>query len=211
MNNLGPSRNSSNPDEVTKVTDELGGSGTRPNGMISAERVSPSGPDTPPQRPTYTQASPMYHSRWTRYWIEVRLLQPPSAFTEWSRTYLNGASVNPNPGDAQGRWHMVSLWSADEGRDVHRLLYRVPFNWKGRLRDERLTSICFDLQMNSSKSGLIGPLVGYVKNVVSCCATTSCPAILNPTPSCSKDRDADSRQYASGVRNAHGLWMCERR
>ena len=165
MNNLGPSTNSPNPDEVSKVTDEIG-SGVRANGMISTERVTPSGPDTPPQRPTYAEAYPQYHSRWTRFWIELKLLQPPSAFTEWSSTYLKGAPLNGNPGDPQGRWHMASLWSADEGRDVHRLLYRIPLNWKAEIEGRTHHVTRFDLQMNSSKSGLTGPLVGYVRNVV---------------------------------------------
>jgi hypothetical protein len=165
MHNLGPSRGSADPDEVAKVTDEIG-PGFRANGMAFSERVTPSGPGTPAQRPSYAEAYPQYHSRWTRFWIEIRLLQPPSAFTDWSDAYLGGGPLNSNNGDPQGRWHMVSLWSADENRDVQRLLYRVPMNWKSEIPAREPYPTLFIFEMNSSKKGLAGPLIGYGRNVV---------------------------------------------
>lgn len=165
MHNLDPSFSSPDPNEVAKVTDEIGG-GLRANGIVTTERVTPSGPGTPPQRPTYREAYAQYHSRWTRYWIEIRLAQSPSAFTDWSDAYLGGAPLGGNAQDAQGRWHMVSLWSADENRDVQRLLYRVPVNWVGAAQQRDPYISRFEFQMNSSKRGLTGPLIGYARNVV---------------------------------------------
>jgi hypothetical protein len=156
---------------VTKVSDEFG-PGTLANAMTRGERVSPSGPGTPSQYPSQTY--PQYHGRWVRYWLEVKLLQPPSAFTDWSAAYCNptvctgngGREIGPNPGEPQGRWHMVSLWTADEQRGVQRLLYKVPMNWKSELgRGPHLTR--FDFEVNTSQStGFIGPFVGYGRNVV---------------------------------------------
>jgi hypothetical protein len=148
--------------EVAKTSDEFR-SGPRAEGMVRSEKVSPAGPGTPSQYPH--ESYPQYDSRWTRYWIEVKLLQPPSAFKEWSSAYLNGAPLPGNADDPEGRWHMVSLWSADEQRPAQRLLYRVPMNWQAPKWDPRLST--FRFEMNSSQSeGFIGPWIGYGRNVV---------------------------------------------
>jgi hypothetical protein len=161
MTNLSQAGGDAN--EVTKTSDEFR-PGTRADGMIRNEKVLPSGPGTPTQYPNETY--PQYHSRWTRYWVEVKLLQPPSAFREWSDAYLGGAPLRGNSDDPSGRWHMVSLWSADENRNAQRLLYRVPMNWDAATGRQPHVSM-FRFEMNSSQeTGFIGPFVGYGRNVV---------------------------------------------
>jgi hypothetical protein len=147
--------------EVANTSDEFR-SGLRALGMVRSEKVSPAGPGTPSQYPDQTYAQ--FHSRWTRYWVEVKLLQPPSAFKEWSNAYLGGAPLPNNTDDPEGRWHMVSLWSADEHRPAQRLLYRIPMNWQASKWEPRVNM--FKFEMNSSQAeGFVGPWVGYGRNV----------------------------------------------
>jgi hypothetical protein len=106
----------------------------------------------------------VHHSKWTRYWVEIKLAQPPSAFTEWNARY--GVTVQPNPIDPDGRWLMVSQWIADEHREPTRIMYRVPMSWGGDWpTPPRIAR--FDIEMNTSEAdGFVGPWIGYARNVV---------------------------------------------
>lgn len=141
--------------------------GTLADGAIQREPWTPSGPGTPDQRNKSGSQYPQLHSVWTRYWIEIKMLQPPSAFTEWSQTYLNGAPLGPNLNDPEGRWHMVSLWMADEKRDARRLLYRVPINYDGNAGwNPWISRFRFELNTSQPANSLTGPLIGYARNMV---------------------------------------------
>ena len=155
-----------NPGEVTKVSDEFR-SGSLAEGMQRGSPWTPGGPETPDQR---NRSGSQYFQKsgtWTRYWVEVNMLQPPSAFSDWSKEYLGGRTLSPNPGDPEGRWHMVSLWTADENRPPHRLLYRVPIDWNSGLGWKPHVSL-FRFELNTSQPplSLKGPFIGYGRNVV---------------------------------------------
>lgn len=153
---------------VAVVTDEFSaGHGVEPgplapNGMLNSERVIPSGPGTPYSQASYATALPLYQARWNRYWVEIRPAQPHTAFTDWNAAY--GVTLQPNPNDPQGRWHMVSVWIADEQRAPIRSLYRVPVGWNSA-RGWRPHISLFRFEMNSSKTGFVGPFIGYGRNV----------------------------------------------
>lgn len=142
-------------------------SGTLADGVLKRGPFTPAGPGTPDQTNNSGSQYPQHHSVWTRYWIEVKMLQPPSAFREWSDEYLGGAPLGANPDDPEGRWHMVSLWMADENRAPRRLIYRAPLNWNAALGwDPRLTLFRFEMNTSQSADSLDGPLVGYARNTV---------------------------------------------
>jgi hypothetical protein len=61
---------------------------------------------------------------------------------------------------------MISMWTADENRPVRRLLYRVPINWNGVLWDPIVDMFKFEMNTSQPPGSLIGPLVGYGRNVV---------------------------------------------
>lgn len=154
--------------EVSKVSDEFRGKAPA-EGVLTKSPWTPAGPGTPDQRPlkSNTTQYPQYHSRWTRYWIEVNMLQPPYAFTDWNQTYLDGRVLGPNPDDPEGRWHMVSLFSADEVRGVQRLLYRVPVDYGGLNKwAPWITTFRLELNTSQPRDSLTGPLIGYARNVV---------------------------------------------
>jgi hypothetical protein len=155
-----------NSGEVAKVSDELR-SGVLADGMVVRSPWTPAGAGAADQRNRSGSQYHQKHGTWTRYWIEVNMLQPPSAFTDWSQAYLGGRTLGANPEDPEGRWHMVSLWSADEDRPARRLLYRVPINWNAGLGWEPHVSM-FRFEMNTSQPplSLTGPLIGYGRNVV---------------------------------------------
>ena len=147
---------------IGAVWDSIRHPGGAPNGMIQREPWTPAGEGAPDQRNGSGEQVRIYANRWMRYWMEIKLFQPHTSFTEWNR--VTGTTLQPNASDGQGRWHMVSLWMADEQQSVKRLLYRIPMNWMSGW-----TPIFnrFDFEMNSSQStGFIGPWIGYGRNVV---------------------------------------------
>jgi hypothetical protein len=149
------------PTEAAKVWDSFWGD-PLPNGAIQREPWHPTGLGAPDQRNKSGEQVAVFHGRWTRYWVEIKLLQPPEAFTDWKTA--TGATVQPNANDPEGRWHMVSQWVADEGRDPQRVLYRIPVSFNANT-SSRISR--FDFEMNTSQgSGFIGPWVGYGRNVV---------------------------------------------
>lgn len=152
--------------EVGKASDEFR-SGVLADGVVQRSPFYPTGMGAVDSRRSSGGEYGQRHSVWSRYWIEIRFLRPPSEFTEWSSAHLGGRPLGPNPEDPQGRWHMVSLWMADETRNAQRLLYRVPINWNSALNWEP-TAITFRFEMNTSQDplSLIGPLIGYGRNVV---------------------------------------------
>jgi hypothetical protein len=152
--------------QVGMANDQFG-SGGLADGVIKRGPWTPAGPGTPDQTNKSGSQHPQHHSVWTRYWIEVKMLQPPSAFTEWSDEYLGGAPLGANPDDPEGRWHMVSLWMADENRAPRRLLYRVPINWNAAQGWEpQLTLFRFEMNTSQPPDSLVGPLIGYGRNTV---------------------------------------------
>lgn len=106
-----------------------------------------------------TKTYPLKHSVWSRFWIEMQMAQPSSAFTSWSSfigTPLTG-----------GPYHMMSAWVADENRDPVRILYQVP--WP--IRDPYLPDFYFEFNTSGhpssagSPSGQSGDIIGYARNV----------------------------------------------
>jgi hypothetical protein len=128
-----------------------------PRGVVDREPYSPPGVGATGGR-TFT----LYPSRWTRYWIEIRLFQPPEAFAEWSSEVLGGEPLPPNSADPQGRWHMVSMWIADEEQGPVRTLFRAP--WV--VTRSQIGSFEFEFNTSAKPPAQTGPLVGYGRNVV---------------------------------------------
>jgi hypothetical protein len=151
--------------------DQAVGTGYTPDGEVGDGFYSPTGVGAHTAR-TYQYR----HSEWQRIWLEIKFYQAPSAFTEWNAAFCSnpanpclggtpaGTEIGGNPGDdtdgdgtvevsaGEGRWHMITIWAASEGRDPEKLLYRVPIAWvsEGIAR--------FDFELNSSSSiGLLGP------------------------------------------------------
>jgi hypothetical protein len=164
MESPAPAFNSGDPTAVFKHSDEMradhsyGG----PEGLTEFRAgIVPSGANTPLQYPGQQQRHTNYHSRWIRYWVEIRQGVPHTDFTDWNTLTGQTLTANPYP-DRGGLWFMMSLWIADEFNDAQRVVWRVPMNngaaqaeqWVGRVRFE------FD----SSKTGWIGPAYGYVRN-----------------------------------------------
>ena len=81
--------------------------------QVSAGSVPDAGQGTVPYN-----TQPLHHSMWTRYWIEIRMNQPHTAFTTW---------VNKYGSIPAGTYHMVSVWVADEGHDAVRQVFQAPF------------------------------------------------------------------------------------
>jgi hypothetical protein len=117
----------------------------------------------------------LHHSVWTRFWVEIKAFQSPASFVEWNSAYCKpgtgnnpcsgagGTQIGPNPEDPAGRWHMASVWAADENRNPVTIMFRAPLAWTGDGRIER-----FDFEFNTSEEPVAqtGPLVGYGRNVV---------------------------------------------
>jgi hypothetical protein len=147
-----------------------GGSGGHGDGVTSGKPFAPTGVGAQPANTFQLQ-----HSVWTRFWVEIQTFQPPSAFTEWNSTYCKpgttsnpcagtaGTQIGPNPDDPAGRWHMASVWIADQNRNPVAVMFRAPVGWTGDGRIER-----FDFEFNTSDEApaQAGPLVGYGRNVV---------------------------------------------
>jgi hypothetical protein len=175
---FGTATNEGAPGQVSNTTDEFrAGMGTDddndsanpmlPTGMTEyRDGLVPSGQGTPVQYPNLGSQTALnvYHSRWTRYWIEIKPCQAPSAFTDWSAAYLGGATLNSNPNDSLGRWHMLSVWIADEDRTPQRKVFRAPMNWNAQLQQPGINR--FRFEVNSSKTDFIGPFRAYARNLV---------------------------------------------
>lgn len=119
---------------------------------------NPTGQGTPGDR-TY----PWHYGVWTRYWVEIKPYQPPEAFTEWSDEYLGGATLNASTWDPLGRYHMTTVWIADENRDPIPVLYRVPMSF-----DQYSWITRFDLEFNNSDATPIpggGDWLGYARGI----------------------------------------------
>jgi hypothetical protein len=126
-----------------------------PPGVIDRDPYQPTGAGAVPFRSFAT-----HFNRWTRYWLEVRMNVPGSHFTDWSTSALGGKPLD-------GVWDMVTLWIADENREPVRVLYRVPA--ARRSIDTMIASfrLAWDTSTNNiNTSGLAGPVVAYVRNVV---------------------------------------------
>jgi hypothetical protein len=173
---------------VTTHTDELG-DGNLAQGMNWGECVSPAGEGVSYVQSIaavkgcrYETARPHAHSKWTRYIVEIRLLQAPSAFTSWNSTYCTGSvctgnggtEIAQNPQDdtdgdgtleaGEGRWHMISIWTWQEGEtSPTRIIYQAPFGWNPNKKSKIGR---FDFEMNSSKTGFEGPVIGYARNLM---------------------------------------------
>ncbi len=148
--------------DIGKIWDSMQTAGTYPAGLIRREPFTPSGEGAPDQRSGSGEQIGIQANTWMRYWLEIKMFQPPSAFVEWNR--VTGTTLQANGSDPQGRWHMASLWFADEKRNVQRVLYRVPVSWNS-LWDPNISR--FDFEMNTSQNtGFIGPWIGYGRNVV---------------------------------------------
>jgi hypothetical protein len=122
----------------------------------------------------------IHHSVWTRYWVEIKPHRPADEFTEWAAlvckpgqannpcTGAGGRQIAPNPEPVHaGRWHMVSVWIADENREPVPVLYRAPISWPLVRREyEGMTRFDFELNTSDKPIAAEGPLTGYGRNVV---------------------------------------------
>jgi hypothetical protein len=107
--------------------------------------------------------------------VEIKTFQSPDAFVEWNAsvckpgqssnpcTGAGGKQIGPNPADPLGRWHMASVWIADENRGPVPVLYRAPFGWTG---DGTIERFDFEFNVSDLPPAQTGPLVGYGRNVV---------------------------------------------
>lgn len=150
-----------------------------PAGLRTAEAFNPAGAGAPPQRPIGApQGLRTYKDRWTRYWVEIRLGLAYTSFTDWNaQNYCPGPPadppcsstgmnqpVQPNPQDASGRWNMISIWRADEGRDAERILFRVPVNFIVK-QSIAPTFTGFTFENNTSKRGAAGDFLFYARDL----------------------------------------------
>jgi hypothetical protein len=182
MNNMGPARdyNAANGTHIAQFnTDECNSpANVLAPGILRDERVQSTttgktdgagqtnkaglpGALTRRQYPVYTDAVAQYVGRWTRYWIEVRPMQPyDTAFTEWEA--FTGLSMT----DSTAGWWMWSKWQMDELDSApKRILYKVPINANAASWvTQHISRIRFTA--DSSKTGFIGPWVMYFRNFV---------------------------------------------
>jgi hypothetical protein len=99
---------------------------------------------------------PIYHSRWTRILWEVRM-NVDASDPDWD------CWKSVTGGDALwGKWHMVSMWVADETNDFKRALYKVPVYTQHANLD------VFDFEFNTSavSPAKTATWVYYVRNFV---------------------------------------------
>lgn len=145
--------------EVSRISNSMDGvnSSNWPAGMSQFKPFTPGGAGAVAPEEFST-----YYGRWTRYWLEIRLNQPHTAFGEWMSQ--NSKGVTGTPAQLSGTWHMLSLWVADEQRAPQRVLYRVPWTMVGA--NNSIGSFDFELNTSSAPPGQTGPLVGYGRNVV---------------------------------------------
>lgn len=148
---------------VSRHHDGPGGGSQLPltSGIVDVDPFQPTG-----ESAAETGTFLTYDSKWTRYWLEIKLAQSGAAFTEWSDTYLSGAALS-------GTYDMVSLWIADEDRARARVLYRVPFkrplNNSTGLPYSMLSAFrwAWDTSTNNLGGlGLVGPLICDGRNMV---------------------------------------------
>jgi hypothetical protein len=147
---------------VNDSYNSLSGGGTGfPTGVTQREPLTPPGEGTIPTRSFF-----IHHGVWTRYWFEVRLYLPPEAFTSWMAH--TGVTLEPNPNDPQGRYHMISSWIADEHRGPVRLTYQAPWRTGGTLDrpDAILSHFQYEFHTSQTAPSQSGPLIGYGRNVV---------------------------------------------
>jgi hypothetical protein len=138
----------------------------QPDGMVRSEPFTPSGrgavePDGPVV-PT---------NKWVRYWHELCLNQPPGAFTDWSRDYLGGVPLSPNPAaGSNGNCHMLSSWIAWEGQPPIRTLYRVPrpldINPNAGTINTHVAHFDFEFNTSAPPPAQVVPFDGWGRNVV---------------------------------------------
>jgi hypothetical protein len=148
------------PAEVSRVVQAMtGGSENAPPGFTRTQPgLEPEGPGT-----AGYESYPIHHSKWTRYWVEIRLNQPDSQFLEWKA--LQSPGFNGNSVNLSGAYHMLSMWVADEHRGPTRLLYRVPW-FMAASANSSIGSFDFEFNTSSVPGGQAGPLIGYGRNVV---------------------------------------------
>lgn len=146
--------------EVSRVVQAMtGGSESAPAGFFRTQPgLEPEGPGTQGY-----ESYPIYYGRWTRYWVEIRLNQPDTAFTEWKALGSNG--LNGNSANLTGTYHMLSMWVADEQRPPVRVLYRVPWFMNGNANSS-VGSFDYEFNTSSAPGQQQGPLIGYGRNVV---------------------------------------------
>lgn len=139
--------------------------GVLADGTLTQDTWTPCGAGTLPGKKA-DNSYPVLHSLWSRYWIEVLPLQPPSAFHEWADAHNGGVEIGPNPMDPEGRWQMVSIYLADAQRPVQRLMYRVPVNYTGTATWSPVIE-SFRFEMNTSQSDAVrtGPFVAHARNL----------------------------------------------
>ena len=164
MNELRPA-SKTDTREVGRHSDAFRMPGTGAEGIFQRKPLGNSGPGTPNQTRDET-AYPIYHSVWNRYWVEIQLLQPPSAFNEWADAYNGGKQIKTNPNEPQGRYHMVSIYMADENRDAQRLIYKAPIDFTdGGLQSPKIDMFRFEFN-TSQEEPTSGEMIGYARNFV---------------------------------------------
>lgn len=114
-----------------------------------------------------TDMVPQTYGVWTRYWFEVVLNQPVSAFSEWQDNVLTPrgltlvASTHPALG---GNWNMISCWTATPTSGPTRVTYRAPVGVLSGVDDNRLGG--FRVEIDTSKTGSTGEWTAYFRNPV---------------------------------------------
>ena len=102
------------------------------------------------------------HSTWNRNWIEIKMNQPASAFTDWNTTYaaITDATV-PDNGQL---YHMISYFWADETRDPIGITFRVP-DRSTPGGNEAFTSFWLEFNTSSVFGTNPGPAYVYQRNL----------------------------------------------
>jgi hypothetical protein len=100
------------------------------------------------------------HGVWSRWWMEWRQNVAHTDFTHWNSYY--GVTVPENPSSPTGKWNMVTLWVADEGRDPVCIIKEMPLSWQSDWTNQLNR---FDYEFDSSDKGFTGPFYGYGRNV----------------------------------------------
>jgi endonuclease/exonuclease/phosphatase family metal-dependent hydrolase len=139
----------------------------QPQGMTRGKPYAPTGPGA--------LASNTYQIRrgvWTRHWMEIKVAQPASAFTEWNAMVCTGTSnpctgaggkeIAPNSARADGTYFMVTIWTADEDREPVLTHYRVPVGGAHRY----ISRFDFEFNVSDVAPSRAGDLFGYARNFV---------------------------------------------
>lgn len=140
----------------TEVDDYSTTTANKPRGHSSGDPVSPTGQGA--------QAARHYNypwQTWVRHVFEIRMFEPHTAFTAWNTA--TSVTLQSNPQDASGRWHMMSHWVMTEAAGPTRIMYKRPWFTDVGASFEKFN---FNYHTSQDWPTMTGPLVAYARNLV---------------------------------------------